>query len=652
MARDEEQLALVSPARKTKNVVSAEVAAVNPVARVIIDSPLPHLDRTFDYLVPESLDALAQPGVRIRVRFAGTLMDAWLVERVADSDHQGRLGRIEKVVSAEQVLSAEFMELVRAVADRWAGTAHDVLRTAVPARHARVEKEAPVTSEVAREFPAPNTDMWDVYGGVPDGRCVVAVAPHHSAIALAVQALAAHPTGGVIVVPDGRDVAVAEEMLRQCVPAELIAALTADLGPAQRYRRWLAVRRGQARFVVGTRSAAFAPVDSGSCFIIVDDGDDSHAELHAPYWHAREVLALRSHLGNAPFFILSHSRTAEAQLLTQGWARSYEAPRQVVRSLAPKVVVTGDDYEVARDPAAAHARIPSTAFHAIRRALAHGPVLLSVPRRGYVPRIACATCRASLACPTCSGPLELKGRSVPVCTRCGRLCGDIRCNQCSGTTYRALAIGSERTAEEIGRSFPNIPVRISSGSAVLDDVGEQSSIVIATPGAEPSAVDGFAAAVILDVRASLDRPDLRSGEETLRRWFDVSSRVRSSGEIIVVGDPDVPQIQSLVRWDPVGAAERELRDREQMKMTPAARTAELTGATRDVEAFVAALDVPQPAVTLGPVPAGVDKSRVYISVPRSAGPALASALKAAQASRSARKEGGVVSVRIDPAVIG
>ncbi|KUP96910.1 primosome assembly protein PriA, partial [Thermobifida cellulosilytica TB100] len=118
-------------------------AATRPVARVAVDTPLPHLDRPFDYLVPESLDEAAVPGCRVRVRFNGQTLDGFLLERVDESDFPGRLSYLHRVVSPEPVLTPEIAELARAVADHYAGTLSDVLRLAVPPRHARVEQEDP-----------------------------------------------------------------------------------------------------------------------------------------------------------------------------------------------------------------------------------------------------------------------------------------------------------------------------------------------------------------------------------------------------------------------------------------------------------------------------------------------------------------------------
>ena len=106
--------------RKSKDARTLRPAADQPVARIAVDLPLAHLDRPFDYLVPERLADQARPGVRVRVRFAGQLTDGFLIERAEASEHQGSLRYLDRVVSAEPVLTPEIAGLARAVADRYA----------------------------------------------------------------------------------------------------------------------------------------------------------------------------------------------------------------------------------------------------------------------------------------------------------------------------------------------------------------------------------------------------------------------------------------------------------------------------------------------------------------------------------------------------
>lgn len=141
------------PRAKPRTWRGASLAKELPVARVLVDKGVLHLDRYFDYAVPEELDADAQPGVRVRVRFGagrhrvrdgrregGGLIDGFLVERLAESDYSGPLAALAQVVSPERVLSEELLGLARAVADRYAGSLADVLQLAVPPRSARAEQ--------------------------------------------------------------------------------------------------------------------------------------------------------------------------------------------------------------------------------------------------------------------------------------------------------------------------------------------------------------------------------------------------------------------------------------------------------------------------------------------------------------------------------
>ncbi|MFD1937833.1 MULTISPECIES: primosomal protein N' [Nonomuraea] len=672
-------LEAVRPAESARRDLGAPVAAAElPVARIVVDSPLPHLDRPFDYLVPEAMDGDAVPGVRVRVRFAGKLVDGFLLERVSGSEHEGRLTALERVVSPEPVLTPEIAGLARAVADRYAGTLADVLRLAVPPRHARVEAEK---RDPVAEGEGGGDGAWDAYpmgasflDALKNGRSPRAVwgaLPGNTSwarpVAEAVRATLDGGRGAVVVVPDGRDVTFADQALSEALGPGRHVALTADLGPAERYRRWLRALRGQVRAVVGTRAAMFAPVEKLGLVVIWDDGDDLHAERLAPYPHAREVLALRAHRAGAGMLIGGHSRTAEAtQLIASKWARPIVADRQAIRAVAPRVRPAGEDGELAKDQAARAARLPSLAWRALQQGLEEGPVLVQVPRRGYLPSLACRTCRAAARCehpPTratitgeqlCHGPLALRGgHAAPYCKWCGRIAGDWRCPSCGDGRIRASVVGARRTAEELGRAFPSVPVKTSGRDGVLATVGPGRALVVATPGAEPFAEGGYTAAVLLDGWAMLGRADLRAGEEAVRRWMNAAALLRPAAELVVLADAAMPAVQALLRWDPITHAERELADRRELGFPPAVRMATLTGAPSAVREMLGEVRLPQEAQVLGPVPVDTrraegEQERAMIRVPRSLGPQLAIALKGATGVRAARKAQDVVRVSVDP----
>jgi primosomal protein N' (replication factor Y) (superfamily II helicase) len=386
---------------------------------------------------------------------------------------------------------------------------------------------------------------------------------------------------------------------------------------------------------------------------------------------------LRAHRAGAAAMIGGFARTAEAQLLLSGgWARQLAASRPAVRQAAPTVAAAGDDPELARDEAARSARLPSLALRTVREALETGPVLVQVPRQGYLAAVACERCRTPARC-SCGGPAELPGPQAPL--RCG-WCGspvDRACARCGHQGLRALVTGAGRTAEELRRAFREAQVLTSGGNSILSTVSGDAAIVVATPGAEPVAASGYSAAVLLDGWALLGRASLRAAEEALRRWMNAAALVRpgpAGGTVVLVADQGLPAVQALIRWDPATFASRELAARAELRFPPAARMAALTGATPAVEALLAGASLPPAAEILGPVPVPAshrqnsherdggrpgppgdepeaDIVRYLVRVPRSAGGELAAALHAAQADRTARKETGLLRVQLDPAAL-
>jgi len=655
-----------------------------PIARVLPMLSVPHLDREFDYLVSAEQSDAAQPGVRVRVRFHGRLVDGFLLERRSETDHVGQLGWLDRVISAEPVLTAEVRRLVDAVAARYAGTRPDVLRLAIPPRHAGAEKGRSHTPLLPVLSPVDPTG-WARYNrgeqfleALGHGRAARAVwqalpgEPWFERLAAAAAAAVGGGHGVLAVVPDQRDVDVLWRAATALVDESVVVALAAGLGPSARYRRWLSVLRGQARLVIGTRSAVFAPVDRLGLVIIWDDGDDTLAEPRAPYPHAREVGMLRAHQLRCATIVGGYTRTAEAQALVgSGWAHDLLAPRPVVRACAPRVVAVEDDgYAEERDPAARTARLPSMAMRAARSALDRGaPVLVQVPRRGYLPSVACGRCRTIARCRHCMGPLSLSGRDAggAVCRWCGRIDGAPRCRRCGAEQIRAVVVGARRTAEELGRAFPGSTVITSAGDAVHPEIAPGPALVVATPGAEPRAPAGYGAALLLDGWSLLGRQDLRAAEDTLRRWMTAAAQVQARAEggvVAVVAESAIPTVQALIKWDPVGHAEAELAGRAAVGLPPAVHMAAIDGAADAVDALIHQAELPEEADLLGPVelPAGVRRPpataadepaiRMVIRVRHEEGLALAGALRRATAISSARHDHEAVRVQVDPLHIG
>ena len=641
------------------------------VARVAVDVPLAHLDRLFDYSIPDTLAEAVLPGVRVRVRFSGRLLDGWVVSvGAADPDGGVRLVPVRTVVSTEPLLTGGLYELIRSVADHYAGVWSDVARLAIPPRHAATEKAPqrawPPPSSAGVPTVLPQFDggegflsalglglnpraFWQVptvWGGPGD---LV------GGVIEAVDATLASGRSAVVVLPTARELGWALPRFLAAFGTGSVATLSAELGRSARYRNFLACARGEARVVVGTRSAAFAPLRNPGLVVVVDDGHDAHSELRAPHPHARTVAILRTVQDSTALLLASHGRSAEAQdLLTRGWLRAIALPPARARRVSAPVHVVGDD--PSREPTAARLRLPSAAFRFLREHLPLGPVLVQVPRAGQFASLSCRRCGTRAICPACAAPLRMPEAGVIACAFCGRRVPRWDCPACHDAHLRAGTTGAARTAEELARAFPGTLAVNSSGATIRSTVPDASAIVVATPGAEPVAPGGYAGVLLLDTQQMLARADLRVEEESLRRWGNAMSMCRSpeaGGTVMAVGASSEPALQALVRADAGGFMERVLADRASAGLPPAVKVVRVGG---DPGALAAYLDnvAFEGVDILGPVEVGggpEPESAVLLRVPLARGRELVGMVKQAAAIRSARKEGGRLYIQVDPEVM-
>jgi primosomal protein N' (replication factor Y) len=631
----------VKPA--AKKVV--EIAAQNPIARVRVNVPVSHLDRDFDYLVPAAIDAQCRVGDRVRVRFSGKLADAIVVDRITESEFT-KLAPIERAIGPG--LTPQTLDLVRAVCDRYVGMFWDVVRAAVPNKSTAGESRK---TNIARQTPVLHLNAWAPYSHgsalleqLKKGECVRAVWASAPAslwweeMAELVHSLQeSDPEAGVILlVPDASSI----ERLVAVIPQSEI--ISTHLGQGERYRNFLEVHSGRGRIVVGTRSAVFAPVENLKAIIMWDDFNDAYSDAHAPYWDAREVAALRSHRSDCSLIVGGFSRSATTQSwCDSGWCQSITADRPAVDAVRAQVR-TLTDTAIERDPH--QSRIPQLAWQAIKESLPSGPILVSVGRRGYIPAFLCTQCGERAIC-SCGGAIQQGNKNLPgeqlTCCRCGA--GGWRC-ACGGTKIKALAIGAERTAEELGRAFAGTPVVWSQQEHVVTNVDSQSRIVVATQGAEPHAENGFAAVVVLDMFAQ--SISLTTSESLVRRAFSAAVRGRVGAPIVLTGDTGQRESQAVARWDSPWFAGRECLDRSQAHLPPSSRVAMLTGERAAVLAVATQVQESVKARLMGPIDG--ETSTVFLIVRRADGSELSNTLGLIMRTRSADPKNSFVRIHMDP----
>ena len=624
------------------------------IARVLVDSPLPQLDRLFDYRVPESLSADAVPGVRVRVplRSAGRVADGYLIELVESGEYSGTLSEIESVVSPIPVLTPEIAVLARRAADRAAGGATDIVRLAVPTRQVRVEKawlaarqaraDAAAAGTPDQPLPPVVADRLEGYplgviesAVVDGGRLAVNAIPlvvevsdgvwvGRWAVTMAASAALALEAGksAILAVPDYRDQAQLVAALAAVLPPERIVTLDARQSNPDRYRGFLRCLGDDALAIVGNRSVLYAPARQLGLIAIWDDGDPLHSEPLSPYVHTRDAALLRQEQQGCGLIFFGHARSTEVERLVElGWVTSVSPTPAVLPRVIPTVQQSSEDR------LAAQARIPSSAWREAKAALEVGPVLVQVARPGYAPRLACKDCGQSARCLRCEGPLGQKSaRSTPACGWCGALAVDWKCENCEGESLRFVGATAGRTAEDLGRAFPGVRIIIADGERPLLEVSAEPALIIATRGAEPIAAGGYRAILLLDGERMVARESLRVGEDCLRWWSNAVALAARGAPTVLVGVGGI-LASALATWRQADYARRELADRRRLRFPPAVRVATVTGALDAVTTALATLPVPGEDL-LGPVETEPGSVRTIVRFDYNAGAHVAESLRA------------------------
>ena len=691
-----------------------EVVSELPVASVRLVGVLPHLDRPFEYAVTPDT-AAAGPGMRVRVRFSGKDTEGIVLERRAEPTTDRALAPLHRLVSDDVVVPPTMMRVCEDVAERSAGTVGDVLRLALPPRHARAEKAdraaaekeeaAAAEAEAAEDLestesaddaePAATTDAAetghdeqtvpaadpsaeapvaprhaDRYPGLaallsragsaegPVPRASLVLDPVDPWTAIAAESIAAlgPDRGALVIAPDQRDVARLSRVLTERGIAHEVLAGTE--GPEKRYRTFRRILRGATRVVLGSRSAAFAPVQDLALVICWDEADDLLEEPRAPYPHTRTVLQCRSAEERCALLFLAASESVTMRALTDaGYLARLDPVPAPVTAVRPRIVAM-DQYLRDREGPSGRSRLPQEAMRVLRNGLQGGPVLVQVPRTGYAPAIACTFCGTRARCPECAAPLSQRGRNGPLhCTVCGRREDGYRCPECDRTHVRAMVIGSTRTAEELHRAFPDAPLKVAGGAhgPLEDEAVPEHGIVVATPGAEPAPPGRYSACLLLDADAMLGRAAFDADVEAVRRWRGAISLVRTAeegGEVLVVGTSTLPAIRDLVAHRSALFLDRVLEDRRELDLPPFRRVAEVVGEREACRGFLETTELPDGTEVLGPVdlegPDQAGRARAVLRIEPRRSRELAAALRSGVAARSARKDRGSLRVRLDP----
>ncbi|KAF1712507.1 primosomal protein N' [Pseudoxanthomonas kalamensis DSM 18571] len=364
-----------------------------------------------------------------------------------------------------------------------------------------------------------------------------------------------------------------------------VHASHSGLNDNERARTWAAAWRGEARVIVGTRSAAFVPLPDAGLIVVDEEHDASYKQQDGIHYHARDFVLVRGKALEVPVLLGSATPSLESLYNARNDRyRLLRLSRRAGEAKPPQVRVI----DVRKR--ALQAGLSQQVLDAVRAALdAGGQVLVFRNRRGYAPVLLCHDCGWSARCPRCDTPLTAHngGRRLQ-CHHCGyRKLSPPACPDCASLALQPQGVGTERLEELLAEQFTDVPVlRIDRGSTRrkdalekhLHELADRPGILIGTQMlAKGHDLPHLTLVVVVGIDEGLFSADFRAGERLAQLLVQVAGRAGRAGKpgevVLQTHHPEHPLLQTLIRGGYHAFAEQELEQREAAGFPPFAHLA-------------------------------------------------------------------------------
>jgi primosomal protein N' (replication factor Y) len=380
-----------------------------------------------------------------------------------------------------------------------------------------------------------------------------------------------------------------------CVPVEWHSALSSP----ERARAWRAAATGEARVVVGARSALFLPFNELGLIIVDEEHDGGFKQEDRVHYQARDMAVVRANLGKFPVILSSATPSIESHVNARtGRYRSVILPGRYSGVELPDVVTI----DMRKEPPEKGKWLAPTLATAITETLGNKQqALLYLNRRGYAPLTLCRSCGHRFDCPQCTAWLvEHRYRNRLNCHHCGfSLHLPEKCPKCAEPeSLVACGPGVERIAEEVRERFPEARLALLS-SDLVPSLTEMREIIKTIEAGEADIIIGtqmvakghhfpqLATVGIVDGDLGLGTADPRAAERTFQLLHQVTGR---AGRMLTMGRgfvqtymPEHPVMQAIITGDRDAFLENEIRQRQAGLLPPYGRLAALIVSARDKE---------------------------------------------------------------------
>ncbi len=398
------------------------------------------------------------------------------------------------------------------------------------------------------------------------------------------------------------------------------------LRQSQRRRAWRAIAQGEAKVVVGARSALFLPYPNLGLIAVDEAHETSFKQEDGVHYHARDVAVMRAKLEEVPVILASATPAIESRhQVTLGVYKELKLPERFGGAEMPAI----EPLNLVSDPPPRGRWLAPRLVEELERNLAAGEQsLLFLNRRGYAPLTLCRHCGHRFQCPNCTAwMVEHRFTARLACHHCGHVMPVPRmCPEChEEESLVACGPGVERIADEVAALFPDARTAVVTSDTIwspakaADFVAQMESgavdIVIGTQLVTKGYhFPNLTLVGVIDADLGLSGGDLRAAERAFQQIRQVSGRAgrgEKPGRVFIQShDPDAPVIDALVRGDVEGFYEAETDARREAAMPPFGRLAAIiVSSEKEADAKEAAHRIGLAApnvdnmIVLGPAPA-------------------------------------------------
>ncbi|HSD66058.1 MAG TPA: primosomal protein N', partial [Vicinamibacteria bacterium] len=356
----------------------------------------------------------------------------------------------------------------------------------------------------------------------------------------AVEAALARGRGAIVLVPE---IGLTPMLLRAARSrfGQTVSVLHSELSAGERHDQWWRIREGDARVVVGARSAVFAPVPDLGLVVVDEEHDGSYKQDESPRYHGRDVAVMRARLEGCPAVLGSATPSVESHAnALRGKYERLRLPRRIGPQGLPRVEIV-DRREMLRaggDPILGPELRDALAARLARREQS----LVLLNRRGYATSLLCRECGQEAMCPHCSVALTLhRGGRSALCHYCGHEAkAPTACPSCRGAYLRLTGFGTERVVEAIQAALPSARIDrldrdrarrrgVLAQTLAAFEKGEIDVLVGTQMIAKGHDFPRVTLVGVVDADVGLGIPDFRSAERTFQLLTQVAGRAGRGG---------------------------------------------------------------------------------------------------------------------------